>query len=299
MACDEGYAMPLATTLLSMVEANQSGQPIDVYILTAEFTSAARQRVVDSVPQGAAVIHWVPVELESFQKFTTRTYISKMTYARLLLPELIPSHLTRVLYLDADILVLGDLTPLSTMDLEGCAYAAVIDTDAIPHAERLGLYQPDGRTLCEYFNAGVMLVDLKRWREENISEKSIEFMIQNPETILADQDALNFACGGRWKRLHARWNFQEHDERGYANVAPAERPAIVHFAGKWKPWNPKSVSVDAVFYDGFRERTLFGRSSGQKTRDALEYGWSSFKCGLRQYKLGAWLHRQLGRSKSS
>ena len=295
MACDESYAMPLATALRSMAEANP-GHRLEVFLLTSEFSAEGRSRVLASLPQDSVTLHWVPMALDSFQGFTPPAYISKITFARLLLPDLIPPDITRILYLDADILVLGDLTTLNEMDMEGFACAAVIDTDAVPNAERLGLYADEGqRTLCPYFNAGVLLVDVPSWRRDRISEKALQFLMQNPKSQLADQDALNVACAGSWKKLDARWNFQEHFELGYSPTAPAEWPPVVHFAGKWKPWNPKSLHVDSGFYDAYRERTQFARTFTEKLGDARQYGWSALKHSLRQFKFVASLRsRWLG-----
>src|SRR5271154_1359623 len=81
LACDEPYAMQLATVLLSAAEANRSGQPLDVYVLSDHFSPSIRRRVVESLPEGSAVIRWVPVDLSSFEEFPTLPHISKMTFA--------------------------------------------------------------------------------------------------------------------------------------------------------------------------------------------------------------------------
>src|SRR5216684_4206541 len=70
MACDESYAMQLAIALRSAADANRSGEPLNVYVLCDHFSSSMRQRVINSLPEGSAVIHWVPVDLSSFEGFS-------------------------------------------------------------------------------------------------------------------------------------------------------------------------------------------------------------------------------------
>jgi lipopolysaccharide biosynthesis glycosyltransferase len=293
MACDEGYAMPLATTLRSIAESNTGAGCIEVIVLTSYFSPEMQDKVVLSLPDQSVRVRWVPVELQRFQEFSTRTYISKITYARLLLSSLFPESEGKVLYLDADILVIGSLAPLWETDLDGAAVAAVVDTDSIDHSARLDssrarqvgpAFTGTALTLGEYFNAGVLLIDLARWREEHVSEKALQFMAGNPETPLADQDALNFACAGRWKKLEARWNCQNHDPKGYAQMAPEQRPTIVHFAGKWKPWNPTTLSPDNRFYNDFRHRTMFARTAIETVHYSLLHGFALLRSYLRQFK---------------
>src|SRR5437763_13577971 len=78
-ACDETYAMPLATTLRSVVEANRSGWPHAIYVLSDNMSKNAQRKVNDSLPKGSASIRWVPVDVTLFGGFSTEPYVSKMT----------------------------------------------------------------------------------------------------------------------------------------------------------------------------------------------------------------------------
>jgi len=268
--------MPLATALRSMVEVNQSPHPLHVTILTSQFSARFRQKIVASVPNGSMLFRWQPVDLGGFVACSTRPYISKATYTRLLLADLVDHSVERVLYVDADVLVLHDLNGLWNTDLEGCAIGAVIDTDSADHSSRLwhdAFRSGTMQSAPQYFNAGVLLVDLVRWREDQITYKALRYMRENPDTPLADQDALNFACTGHWKMLHPQWNCQIHPACGYAALPPAQRPSIVHFAGKWKPWDARTLSADAGFFDTVRSRTCFPRSIGERCVDAVQANW--------------------------
>lgn len=175
----------------------------------------------------------VEVDPEPFGCFHTGTYISKMTYARLLMPGHFPEDTDKLLYINADILVLGDISQLWRSDLDGCVLGAVMDQfldSAIKLNESASRDLP---RVGNYFNADVMLIDLRRWREEKISGKALGYLKENPRSPYADQDALNHACDLRWKSLDARWNFQRHYHR-IAGMRLSDRAGIVHFITKDK-----------------------------------------------------------------
>jgi lipopolysaccharide biosynthesis glycosyltransferase len=267
MACDESYAMQLATALRSIVDANRSGEPLDVHVLSDRFSEDMRQKVVDSLPQGSASIRWAAVDLTSFEEFRTLPHVSKMTYARLTIPRIFADSVRRVLYLDADLLVLDDLGPLWDMNLNGAVVGAVLDRADAHLKARVPVPNDEVPYVRDYFNAGILLIDLDRWRKERISENAMDYLRCHPGTKFMDQDALNVACDGRWMALDPRWNFQEHFDTAVLGMMPAERPKIVHFAGHLKPWDADTLNSNAGLYDTFRSRTLFARTTGEKTRD--------------------------------
>jgi lipopolysaccharide biosynthesis glycosyltransferase len=270
LAADEAYAVPLATTLRSVVEANKKHWPLDFYILHDGFRPARQEKVSTSLPEGSALLLWVSVETNLFKDFFTIPHVSKMTYARFLLPRLFPETVSKVLYLDTDLLVFEDLAPLWTTDLEGTVLAAVPDfyyhtkfvlaglDPRLNRARYAGLPRVE-----EYFNAGVLLIDLDRWREEGISEKALDYFTDRSTSPNMDQDALNYILANRWKKLDLRWNVQDHIHRS------VERAGIVHFVTRLKPWRAATRSYNARLYDSFRSRTRFARTPLEKLQDVL------------------------------
>lgn len=262
--------MQLATTLRSIVESNKGGGPFEFHVFSDGFSEAAQKRVANSLPAGAASIRWEFVDLRRFAQFATAPHVSRMTFCRFLIPSLFPATVSRVLYLDADLLVLDDLRLLWETDLNGAVVGSVLDgLNAQLEEGRPGLEAvPRVRA---YFNAGVLLIDLVRWRQERISERALEYLNLHPRTPLADQDALNAVCDGRWKALDPRWNFQDHYERRKVSVmAPDERPGIVHFVYKHKPWDFSVPTLNAGLYDDFRSRTAFARTPAHKLWNAVQ-----------------------------
>jgi lipopolysaccharide biosynthesis glycosyltransferase len=162
------------------------------------------------------------------------------TYTRIWLTEFFPPTVDRVLYLDADIVVVGSIAPLWRTDLAGALMGAVDIPGSDQGARLLGMRLEEG-----YFNAGVLLIDLARWRATRAEQIVIDYIRTHPERLEYDQDALN-ACFRRvTKRLDYKWNvirpfFREPLalplER--AEIEAVRRDAlIIHFNGSSKPWS--------------------------------------------------------------
>jgi lipopolysaccharide biosynthesis glycosyltransferase len=303
MACDEAYAMPLATSIRSLVEANRSWNHPHVFVLTSHITDSTKKQVTSSLPWGAISIEWIHVDLLEFSNFSILSYLSTTTYARLLLPYVIPNDITRILYLDADVLVLDDLEPLWNTAMEDVAVGAVVDVWSTKNWDRLMLQTNSEDTLSEpdinfgaYFNAGVMLVDLARWRRDQISERALAYLRRYPQSPLSDQDALNVACSGRWMQLDRRWNCHYGDAVQCISSVE-QKPAILHFAGKWKPWQARNLSRNALFYDEIRSRTQFARGFWEKTTDVFARNWMRIKRQLKQYPFVFFVYRFVIRRK--
>ena len=286
LSCDAAYAMPLATTLRSMVEANRAHWPVEVHVLVDGVPDALRQRVSDSLPAGSAAIRWVDADLSAYAAFPALVG-SRATYARLLVPQILPAHYRRALYLDADILVLRDLGELWHADLQGASLGAVRDGMDASRRSGAPAFERVPRVR-RYFNAGVLLMDLAKWRASGVADRALRYLQENPRSPYADQDALNVACDGDWKELGPKWNHQTLYHPG----SLAERPAIVHFITGDKPWDASIPNPHARFYDQFRRRTLFARTGRERMRDAAAAGWAHTKTALKRIPfLRTTLHR--------
>jgi len=269
-AADAAFAVPLATSLRSLVENNMQAWPLDIHVINEGMNEAAKQRIANSLPDKSAAIVWHSVDTLSFaSQFSTRPGISKMTFARLLLPGFLPATCNRALYLDADILVLDTLEPLWNLDLDGAILAAVPDycLDRIAARGSPGL--KPSLSVERYFNAGMIFLDLEKWRSERISQRALQYLDDFPTTEYADQDALNFACNGRWKELQQIWNFQFDPSQAVAPIVRELNLTIVHFVTNIKPWKPGSLSPNVGFYDAYRSRTRFAMTHRERISSSL------------------------------
>ncbi|WP_375461954.1 glycosyltransferase family 8 protein [uncultured Enterovirga sp.] len=162
-------------------------------------------------------------------------------YTRILLGRFMEAGCERVLYLDADVLALADLRPLFQASLGGATIGAVRDHFRLdPQAIGFSEGEP-------YFNSGVMLFDLRAWRERRAEARVLEILARQGESLpWLDQDALNIALRGEVCFLDLGWNFQPRCAdvpAGFLGLSEPEyralraHPQLVHFTTSLKPWN--------------------------------------------------------------
>jgi lipopolysaccharide biosynthesis glycosyltransferase len=198
------------------------------------------------VEGAGAEISFLRIPDEELEGLPTVGFTRKATWYRIFLPELC-GDVDRILYLDADLLVIDSLAPLWELDLTGSWVGAVTNVFQHNHVHRpqaLGLAGPE-----VYFNAGVLLMNLAEMRRDGCTEALRSYAVENaPQLGWRDQDALNVVLGSRRLALHPRWNCmnsvllfpQSADVFGAEAVREArEDPAIRHFEGPAdnKPWH--------------------------------------------------------------
>ena len=141
----------------------------------------------------------------------------------------------KVLYLDVDIIVDGNISELWNTNIEEYVVAAVREESVEANEERLGI--PKNQ---KYFNAGVLLMNLKKIREEKFFEKIMNYLKKNYETILySDQDVLNAVFYNTWLELDEKWNYHNYfviRRNSKIELINLDTPRIIHYTGPIKPW---------------------------------------------------------------
>lgn len=248
VATDENFAMPTAVTVRSLSVHNLD-HPIAVTVLHNGLSASAIDGIEGAVESEQHAVRWHDVS--DFDPGATRaSHLPDSTYFRLQMGDALDAGVDRVLYLDVDVLVRKDLSSLWSLDLGGAPIGAVRSvhfpsigsTGAVRYWPALSV---DPRA--SYFNAGVLLVDLPRWRSDGIAERAREHLRSPHLGRGADQEALNVTVSGHWKQLAPTWNYQTPmiDERHGACLLFDETelrdartdPAIVHFQTRPKPWH--------------------------------------------------------------
>jgi lipopolysaccharide biosynthesis glycosyltransferase len=178
----------------------------------------------------------------------TNARLSEATVLRLLPLQELREQPERILYLDSDIVVQGSLDALFTMSFGRYACAAVDDpsTDLLKRKVPLGLKVGD-----VYCNTGVILINTRRWMEQQVAERSSRFLFENPEICpYEDQDGLNAVICGNYQELSEFYNRFTLFEG--TTTEWIKRWAILHFAGPDKPWIRDKETVrlrgHAIYY---------------------------------------------------
>jgi lipopolysaccharide biosynthesis glycosyltransferase len=257
-AADYQYGLPLATMLKSAALNLDPERPMDVYIADGGLDSEMRMRVSASLPERVA-LHWMApdrtgfIDLPLWGRMTIATY-DKMTVGRWL-----PASVQRALWLDGDLMVLRDLTHLWKAAATGYCAMAVQDVLVQTVGSRFGIacHRELGiDSGAEYFNAGVMLIDVTRWRHEDVAGQALSYLRHNARRVFFwDQEALNATLAGRWKKLDPRWNRNAGWER--TETSAQDSTWIVHFTGSLKPWHFQGRSPSHQLYYQYVDSTAW------------------------------------------
>lgn len=247
-AADDLYVQHLGVAFVSLLVNLSKDWKARFYVAYSELSLQNRMSLTRTVVRHGGHIVFLPVNGGAFSDLYLKagTHISHVSYYRLIMPDMLRfKHDVQALYLDCDVIVRGDVSRLVQTPLKGCPVGAVEDLGGGFRLADLNI-PPDSA----YFNAGVLLINLREWRERKLSAQVLEFLRNNRERLhYHDQDGLNAVLHGQWHPLHPRWNAQSN-MLGKPDAAPerisllregARNPAIVHYTGKSKPWHYDNV----------------------------------------------------------
>jgi lipopolysaccharide biosynthesis glycosyltransferase len=289
---DDRFAMPMAVTLYSALTNIEQGRDVTVYILDGGISEQNRRRLTEilNVSHVKVNLEWVRPDLSPLNGVKTTQAFSQASYLRLLMPELIPDQIDRVIYLDSDLVVEKDLRRLWEAEM-GDLPALAVQEYIFPYVSCLD-WVGETYELCRlsrktpYCNAGVMLMNLKRWRVQEIARGALEYLRKCPQFVrYADQDALNAMIAGAWGLLDPKWNVMlgginvygqwfglSKLEMQYAQEKLLHEPFILHFTGPLKPWRFVSRgSAQLRFFHYLKESKWFG--DFEDINDLMEYTW--------------------------
>lgn len=228
VAGDKNYLTPMLTTIESILYHNQQ---VKIYILHQNIPSDWFHEVKIQVERLGSLVEDIFIGDVIDPKWKTQAHISPIAYARYLIPRLITED--RVVYLDSDIIVNGDLSPLFDLDLGDYSLAAVRDVDG------------------NGFNSGMLVIDCQKWREQDITSrlftKTVEYMSYLEQTTTegfnGDQTIFNLVFQNHWLELDKHFNLQVgHDVIAFyshwdSHFELDKEPLIIHYTTYRKPWS--------------------------------------------------------------
>jgi lipopolysaccharide biosynthesis glycosyltransferase len=251
---DDGFVQPLCVLMQSVATVQPDATADITFIIIHQgLLDTSRRAIQANADRLGLTVEFrrVPAPDSRYPEFRTG---SDATYTRLAIPDVITDHQV-VLYMDVDIILLQDIRPLLTMPLKGAPFAVVPDPTkpllrlgrAMPGWQAHGLHGDR-----EYFNNGVMLIDVAECRRREFFTEVSRFLVERPDNLQYwDQDAMNWVAKDDWLRLDRKWNTLALSPLvqlgGYVHrgepvlpltqlLAEEEDAALLHFAGPRKPW---------------------------------------------------------------
>jgi len=213
-ACDNNF-VPLLAASIKSLEINSAGSQKDIYIIDDGISPANRQKLIRSIGTDEITLKFLLVK-DVVGKITIPYFnnaaLPVTTFFRLFVHTFIPEETERVLYLDSDMVILGNIKELWDVDFGDNIIAAVQDPGiktlgcswggGVRNWEELGYQSED-----KYLNAGLLLINLKKWNEFDVCTKALDVAVKYQKHIVyGDQYCLNAVLANRWLELNPEWN---------------------------------------------------------------------------------------------
>ena len=273
-ACDNNYIPYLSVTLASIDAHASNKYDYEAFILTEGFCEHRLSKLLSMKLRHVKVrtvdVSHLVASVRERLKSTLRDYYSVSIFYRLFIPSLFKGF-DRAIYLDCDVVLNDDIAKLYFEDIGDNILGAVCDETIAP-VPVFGAYteQVIGMPRGKYFNSGVLLINAKRFREEEIEERFLYFLCKyNFKTVAPDQDYLNFLCADKTHYLEQGWNKMPVQNTEFDN----KDLHLVHFNMFEKPWKYSGVMYSELFWAYARRSPFYS--------DILD-GYNSYTPEMRQ-----------------
>ena len=230
---NDNYVEQLIVVLWSIMKNLTTGRNVNVWIVSSDMSDASKN-YLRKLRLGFKNLHLNFLDIDAkelAQLPRTIDYISAETYYRYLLPNLLP-NVDKILYMDADIIVNGDISSLYDTDISKYYMAGGYDLyiDDIKYKSKIGFEQDE-----LYVNAGVLLMNLKQMRTDNIPQKLIDTTKNMASKVkYQDQDIINIVCRGKILEFDSIYNYTSHNI--LKEKSKYKHAVVIHYTGPNKPW---------------------------------------------------------------
>ena len=248
---DENYLHPTIVTITSILINKHCDTKYKIYVFCNSLSEKSK-KLLSSID---SCIEVVPFENEFSEFVGTHQHVSAAALLKFKIADKFPSY-DKILYLDTDMIIQDDLSNLFNIDIQN-KYAAVVKDMAgmlLQHAGKK-------LNLDNYFNSGMMLLNIKKMREENISEKLMDYKLHKDIRKFMDQDCFNAVFGENVVYLTCKYNYMPINQKEFNDKQIADfynvpqdlisefdsYASVIHLTNKEKPWVYKDVYGSALW----------------------------------------------------
>ena len=273
-ACDDAFLKFTAISMSSLMKNASKKHTYHIHVLHADISAEAQERVLKLQAPGFRItFDSVSTYLESVSgSLPLRDYYSHTTYFRMFIAEMFP-ELKKAIYIDSDTIVTGDVSKLFSYDIENYDVGACHE-QAMVQVDEYGTYVEKclGIDRRAYFNAGILLINCRRFRERKVLEKFVGMLGVYDFRVTQDEDYLNLICKDHVRFLPQKWNTEVFGEI----KDPINECCIFHYIMVSKPWHYEDCRLGEIFWTYARdteyckeiEKILRTYSDEEKERDA-------------------------------
>ena len=249
-ASDDNYIPFLSVAISSLLEHASKDYNYDIIVLSSKLKEENIQKIKAYETEGVSIkFEDVNSKIENIiddLSLRLRDYYSVSIYYRLFIPSLYPEY-KKAIYLDADIVVIDDISKMYNEDLEGFLVGAVNDGVIMGHEVfRNYAEQMIGIEPVKYFNSGVLLMNLDEFRKDKIEEKFLHLLSKfNFDVICPDQDYLNYLCKDKVKYLDKGWDRMPLKDDAFDD----NNLHLIHYNNFQKPWNYDDILYENIYWE--------------------------------------------------
>lgn len=236
------YTGVMLTSLLENFNSQKGIKKLSIHaIISSDVAKHDLELLKELCASYDATIEFLEIKDMKMNQFVVSGHISLATYFRIFISELLSKDIQKVIYLDSDLIIKGNISELWDIDLSEKIVAAVDDPMGMERMADLKI--PSNYS---YFNAGVLVINLANWRKRQLTEQILSFIKDNPSKLIYwDQDALNATLYDQRMSIHPKWNVQtamyDNDYSNLFNdsdyIYTLENPMIIHYTSASKPWH--------------------------------------------------------------
>ena len=282
-AIDDNYCPFLSSSVHSILKNANKNYKYDIYVLHHGMSNDNKEIITNQIKNDACIEFVNVLEFVDMKekldvladKLVTRDYYTKTTYYRLFIPNMYP-NLDKALYLDSDIIVTGDISELYNTELENNLVGAIPDM-AVQNTPVFIDYVEDalGVKASNYFNAGILLMNLKEMRNWDFEDKFIKLLSTYTFRVAQDQDYLNVLTKGRVKYVDNSWNVQPVPN----NICKVDKINLIHYNMLWKPWVFDNIEYSDIFWQYAKECPMYENIVNIKAKTTDECRANKLKGG--------------------
>lgn len=257
-ACDDNYIPFLGTALHTLIKNASKEYLYEIIVLSDELLEVNKKRIKALETRNMKVTFFnITAAIKEYKdslSFRLRDYYSVAIYYRMFIPTLFPQY-KKALYLDADLILLGDISELYNTDIDGKLVGAINDR-LVKDVEVFAKYANEavGIPADEYFNSGVLVMNLEKFRTMDILGQFLTLLHQyNFDTVAPDQDYLNVLCRNDKVLLPIGWNKMPLPDPDF----DLKTLKLLHFNSFEKPWHYDHVLFSALFWQEARTSPFY------------------------------------------
>lgn len=298
LATDNNYAHFAYIAMLSIIENSSLEKNYEIFILTnnmereneEKLKSLAKKNITVSVinlaQQYPSDINWSDLKI-------THSHITEASYYRIMIPRIF-SRYKKVIYLDCDLIVLGDIAHMMEIELDGYYIGGVQDFGIMRRYLKEASEKPEKQfydyaknTLkmknpYSYINTGVLIFNVELMVKDDIFSRYLELIAQIGHLLKSsDQCLINAACSGKIKSIDWSWNFQWYLSVAFKNLQNELPPdsyvqhqkaqsdiKIMHYVSNQKPWNAPDGRGAHYFWEFARKSPYYEKLIFEMIRQA-------------------------------